>query len=200
MIGGVVHRLLKLPGVWLLVSLAFLCGIFLIFTSLWIKPYMNGQSALVQGEYDESLENFARAEQRFQGFQPASRFFPDAYAATYANQFYILYQRGEYDALLEKAASSPALAPVHYWTGCALFRRASQVTEVQEQIAWLERAAEEFHSVLELEPANWDAKYNYELSKRLIDELKDEEETPPQILELLIPRPRQGEQPFQQTG
>ena len=194
------HRILKVPGVWLLMSLSIFCGIFLIAFSLWIKPYLNGQQALSLGIYDESLESFAMAEQRFQSFEMARQFFPDAYMATLANQFYMLYQLDDYDALLEKAASSPVLAPIHFWTGCALFRRAGQTTEVQEQIVWLERAAGEFHSVLELDSGNWDAKYNYELSRRLIEELKDEDETPPQMLELLLPKPRQGEQNFRQTG
>ena len=90
MIGGVVHRILKVPGVWLLMSVALLCGSFLVVISLWIKPYLHGQQTLSQGTYDESLASFARAEQRFQGIALARQFFPDAYKATLANQFYIL--------------------------------------------------------------------------------------------------------------
>jgi tetratricopeptide (TPR) repeat protein len=196
----VVQDRLKIPGIWLAIVIAFLFGLSLLAISFWIRPYITGQQALLEGEYQNSLDAFARAEQRFNNFGITRQIFPEAYQTSVANQFYILYQTGEYDALLEKTASSPLLAPVHYWTGCALFRRAGSVTDAQERLAWLERAADEFRSALELEPDNWDAKYNYELSMRLIAELKDEDKPPPQILEILRPRPRQGDQPFRQTG
>ena len=181
-------------------SVTFLCGLSFILLSLWLNPYMDAQQAFEHESYNESLEDFDRAEQRFESFGFAKLFLPDVYSATLQNQCYILYQLGEYDALLEKSSSSPVMAPIHYWAGCALFRRASEFNEPQEQIAWLQRASEEFLSVLKFEPENWDAKYNYELTNRLIDSLKNEDESPPQVLEILRPRPRQGEQPFRQTG
>jgi hypothetical protein len=195
-----VHRILKIPAVWFVMSVTFLCGLSFILLSLWLNPYMDAQQAFEHESYNESLEDFDRAEQRFESFGFAKLFLPDVYSATLQNQFYILYQLGEYDALLEKSSSSPVMAPIHYWAGCALFRRASEFNEPQEQIAWLQRASEEFLSVLKFEPENWDAKYNYELTNRLIDSLKNEDESPPQVLEILRPRPRQGEQPFRQTG
>jgi tetratricopeptide (TPR) repeat protein len=195
-----VHQILKLPAVWLVLSMGVVCGLGLIVLSFWTAPYTDGQQALKQEMYKESLDYFEKAEGRFESLSLAKYFLPDTYHATLANQFYILYQLGDYDTLLEKAASSPLLAPIHYWTGCTLFRRAGQLSEPQEQIAWLEKASSEFLNVLKFEPENWDAKYNYELTNRLIDDLKDEKETPPQMLEILRPRPRQGEQPLRQTG
>ncbi len=81
-----------------------------------------------------------------------------------------------------------------------LFRRAGNETEVQAQISWLQRASDEFYNALKIEPDNWDTKYNYELTERLIKDLQNEDESPPQIMELLRPRPRQGEVPSRISG
>lgn len=177
-----------------------LAGVILLVTSIWTGPVNDGRRMLAAGDLEQGLEQFSLAEQRFEGFGPAKQVLSDDYVAAVGNQFYILYQLGKFDELLEKAASSPVFSPVHFWTGCALFRRAGTETEVQAQIAWLERASEEFKQVLRLEPDNWDAKYNFELTRHIIASLRDEDEPPPQMLELLRPRPRQGEVDFQQTG
>ena len=193
-------RILNSPGFWLAMVLIFIFGILLMITSIWLSPIADAEAAMNKNDLQEGLINYSHAEQRFDNFSFAKQLFSDEYAETVANQFYILYELGRYDELLEKAASSPLLADVHFWTGCALFRRSGSETEVQAQISWLERASDEFYSALKLEPDNWDAKYNYELAEHIINELKDEEKPPPQVLELLLPRPRQGEEPSRISG
>ena len=55
--------------------------------------------------------------------------------------------------------------------------------------------------MLELEPQNWDAIYNYELTKRLFEELRKKPKTPPkQLLELLRPQPKEGNKPVKRIG
>jgi len=196
-----VHRLFKFPAVWLIVSILFLSGLLLINFSSWIEPYIQGQQKLNQENYTESLKYFDQASERFASSDIAKKILPDIYTAIWGNQFHILYQLGDYDTLFEKVSTSPISASIHHWTGCAFFRRAGEHSDdAREQIVWLERASGEFLSVLKLEPENWNAKYNFELTNRLIDGLKNEEEAPPQILEILLPRPRQGEQPSRLTG
>lgn len=180
--------------------LVFIFGISLMMISIWLDPYDDARESLDAGYLEESLVLFSSMEQRFNSITVARQFFPEIYYNCIANQFSILYSLEQYDELLEKSATSPVLADVHFWTGNTLFRQAGSITDVQEQVAWLERAGEEFQNVIEIEPENWDAKFNFELTNRLIDELKEEKETPPQMLEILRPRPRQGEQKFQQTG
>ena len=194
------NQLLKNPAVVLSLCLTFIFGICLIFLSVWMSPYHEAMAGMKSGNLDESLELFRKAENRFESFPVIKQFFPEAYEESVSNQFYILYTTERYDDLLEKSATSPLLADVHFWTGNTLFRRAGKLTDPQEQVAWLERASEEFLNMLKLEPDNWNAKFNFELTNRLIDELKEEKETPPQMLEILRPRPRPGEQPFRQTG
>ena len=165
-------------------------GISLLLMSIWLSPVTKGQQAVQQGELQRGAEYFNIAEKRFDKIEFAKHLFSDAYTTAVVNQFRVLYELGEYEKLLQKAATSPVMAPVHFWTGCALFRRAGNETEAQAQIAWLERASEEFSTALRITPEDWDTKYNYELTERLIAELRDEEESPPQIIEILRPLPR----------
>jgi tetratricopeptide (TPR) repeat protein len=195
-----VHRIFNSPGFWLTIFISFVFGMILMISSVWLSPIADAETAMQNNDLQTGLSDYSRAEARFDNFSFTKQLFPEEYVQSVANQFYILYELGRYDEMLEKAASSPVFADVHFWTGCALFRRAGSETDVQAQISWLERASGEFFSALKLEPDNWDVKYNYELTERLISELKDEDESPPQVLELLRPRPRQGEEPSRKSG
>lgn len=194
------HRFLNSPSFWLIIFLSFVFSILLMTTSLWLSPLADAEAAMQVNDLETGFANYSRVEQRFDNLSFAKQLFPDEYAESVSNQFFILYELGRYDELLEKAASSPVFSDVHFWTGCALFRRAGSETDVQAQISWLQRASDEFYNALKLEPDNWDAKYNYELAERIINELQDKDESPPQVLELLLPRPRQGEAPSRISG
>lgn len=194
------NQFLKQPAVILSLCVTFLIGISLMVISIWLRPYHQAMDSLQAGALEESLERFTIVESRFDAITLARQIFPEVYSDSIANQFYILYTLHRYDDLLEKSATSPVQADVHLWAGNTLFRRTGNLNEPQEQVAWLERASEEYRKAIELAPDDWNAKYNYELTNRLIDELKEEKETPPQMLEIIRPRPLQGEEPFKQTG
>ncbi len=194
------NQFLKQPAVVLSLCLIFILGVCLLVISIWLRPYHQAMDSLQAGEMEQSLEHFATVESRFDSITVARQVFPEVYSDSIANQFYILYTMRRHDELLEKSATSPVLADVHFWTGNTYFRRTGNLDDPQEQVAWLERASDEYRKAIELAPDDWNAKFNYELTNRLIDELKEEKETPPQMMEILRPRPQQGEQPFQQTG
>lgn len=194
------NQLLKQPAAILSLCLIFIFGICLLVVSVWLRPYHQAMDSLHAGALEESFELFVTVESRFDSITLARQVFPEIYFDSIASQFYILYTLGNYDDLLEKSATSPVLADVHFWTGNTLFRRTGNLDEPQEQVAWLERASDEYRKAIELAPDDWNSKFNYEMTNKLIDELKEEKETPPQIMEILRPRPQQGEKPFQQTG
>ena len=195
------RRLLDSSGFWALMSLALLAGLVLIGASAWLSPLAEGERELRGGRLEQALEMFAAAETRFDRLPASRQLLPAAYEASQTNQLSVLYRLGRHDALIEKAATSVPRAAVHFWAGCALFNKATDEDEADARIGWLERAAEEFEKALEMDPADWDTKFNYELTERLIAELRKKPETPPnQLIQLLRPKPKEGEQTPRCTG
>ncbi len=178
----------------------FICGILLLVLSIWLSPISNAEEAAVEQDYERALENYALAEARFNQLGFTRQLFPAAYDAVITNQLRILYQQDELDSLLEMAAAHSGNAAARFWSGSALFARAVAQTEKEAMVAWLGRAKEEFRSALELVPSDWDTKYNLELTERLLAELRDKPTPPDQILELLRPKPKEGQPPSRPVG
>lgn len=195
------RRLLNSYAFWGMMVFTLLCGISLVIFSVWINPLAKGDRAFAEGQLETALQHFAVAESRFNNIQIAQQLLPNAYMASQANQFHILYLLGEYDTLFEKTVSDSAQAAAYFWVGSASFNLAVEQTEPDSKIVWFERAVVEFRSALELSPDSWDIKYNYELAEHLLAELKEEAEPPPtELPELLRPQPQEGELPFQPLG
>ena len=195
------RRLLDSSGFWALMSLALLGGLALVGTSAWLSPLAAGDRAIREGRLEQALEAFAAAEARFDRLPATRQLLPAAYATSQTNQLWVLYRLERYDALIEKAATHLPGGPVHFWAGCALFNKATEEDEAEARIGWLERAAEEFEKALEMNPGDWDTKFNYELTVRLVAELRKKPDTPPsELIQLLRPKPKEGEQTPRRTG
>ena len=195
------RRWLDGSGLWPALLLALVCGLGLIGAAAWLRPLEQGRVAAAAGRLEQAKEFFATAEARFDRFPLSQLVFPSAYAASQANQLWLLYRLGEHDALLEKAPSSVPQAQAHFWSGCALFSRAADEVEAQARVGWLSRASEEFRKALVLAPDDWDVKYDYELTERLLAQLRKDPEKPPKLLlQLLRPKPREGRSPSRRTG
>jgi tetratricopeptide (TPR) repeat protein len=189
------------PAVWLLSVLALVAGLGLVALSAWGRPIADGRRAADAGRLDEALAHYASGEARFNRVPFTKQLLPAVYHGTIANQLLLHYQLRNYDDLLEKAATSPSIAPVHFWAGSALFVKARDEEEPEIRLSWLGRAVEEFRQALELAPDDWDTKYNYELTSRLLDELRKQPKTPPkQMLQLLRPEPKTGGRPPRRVG
>jgi tetratricopeptide (TPR) repeat protein len=195
------RRLLDSSGFWVAMLLALFCGLGLLVGAAWLAPLREGQAAVDAGRLEVALERFAAAEARFDGVPLSKQVLPTAYTSSQANQLWVLYQLGDHEALLEKASLSVARAPIHFWAGCALFVKATEEVEAEARIGWFSRASEEFRKALELEPDDWDIKYNYELTERLLAILRDKPEEPPsELLQLLRPEPKEGQRPVRRVG
>lgn len=178
----------------------FIAGVALLAVSFWLRPARVAEEFALQQDYDRALEYLAVAEGRFNRLTIAQKIFADTYNAVLTNQFRLLYRQEKLDQLLELAAAHSENAAARFWSGSALFARGVAETAKEAQIAWLGRAREEFRNALQLAPQDWDAKYNYELTERLLAELRDKPTPPEQMLELLRPRPKQGEPPSRPVG
>jgi hypothetical protein len=184
-------RLTVSPLVAVVATAAFVCGAVLIAVAVWSRPITDGAAAARSGHLEQALERYAAAERRFDAIPITKRLLPTAYRATVANQLQVQYLLGKYDTVIEKAASSLSAAPVHFWAGCALFEKGRVAQKRDERVIWLNRAEEEFKKSLERQPADWDTKFNYELTRRLLIELREHRKPPPkQLLPLLRQLPR----------
>jgi hypothetical protein len=193
-------RLLNSTGLRVVMVLSFVCGVGLLLFSLWLSPLAKAERAALQQDYIQALEYYAVAESRFDQFGFARQLLPSSYDSIITNRLRILYRLDELDKLIEMAAVHSGHAGSRFWSGSALFAKAIAQTEKEAQVAWLGRAREEFRSALELVPNDWDTKYNYELTERLLAELRDKPSPPEQILELLRPKPKEGEPPSRPVG
>lgn len=195
------HRWLDGSGVWAAFLLALVSGLGLLAGAAWLRPLEEGRVAAEEGRLEEALARSAEAEARFDRVPLSKQLLPSAHAASQANQLWVLYRLGRHDALLEKAAVGVPQAPAHFWSGCALFTRAMEEVEAEARIGWLSRASEEFRKALALAPDDWDVKYDYELTERLLAQLrKDPEKPPKELLQLLRPKPKQGRGPAPRVG
>jgi tetratricopeptide (TPR) repeat protein len=171
--------------------LAFVCGLGLLAFAWWTQPLAEAFEAGRAGDGDRALERYAAAESRFATASFTKQALSSAYQAAIANQLQLQYGFGRYDEVIEQAALSPSTAPIHFWAGCALFEKARAEQKRDQRITWLNRAAEEFRKTLEREPDDWDAKFNYELSRQLLSEMREEKTAKPdKILPLLRPQPQ----------
>ena len=193
------HRPFRNPVFWAGTAVTLAAGIALLGLWAWLRPLSLGEAAAREGRLDVALEYFTAAESRLDRTWLRG-LVPGAYEASRVNQFRILYQLGEFDRLQALASAGPDRAPEHFWAGAALYRLAMAESEKDARLAWLRRAGDEFYDALKLAPDQWDHKYNYELTERLIAALEDEEEPPPQTLELLRPKPREGDPPTPPAG
>jgi hypothetical protein len=84
-----------------------------------------------------------------------------------------------------------------------MFARAAAEEGAESRLQWFERAETEFRSALSAAPADWDTKFNYELTRSLLNRLREEPDTPRRLLfELIRPQsPRSGgTAPARRTG
>jgi hypothetical protein len=187
--------------IWTLAIVAFAAGVALAWLATWQRPFLDAERAAAAGDWPQALEQYAAAEARFNQWPVTQRLFPDTYRTAVANQLAAQYRLGNLDGVLAKAEVVPATAATHFWTGSALFAKSQAEQSGEARLGWIGRASDEFKAALELEPDSWDVIYNYELTKRLFDELKKKPKTPPkQLLELLRPQPKEGPRPVKKAG
>lgn len=192
----------RIPGSVVVLSvLALVAGIALLLAAFWLAPFATAEAADRGGNLDDALKYYAASEKRFEAVPATKRVLPTVFDASQANQVRVLYLMSQFDAAIEKAGSSGATHGVHFWTGCSLFQKAHLEEKDEARLGWLSRAEEEFHKALEIAPDDWDTRYNYELTRRLLAELRKQPKTPPkQMMQLLRPQPKTGNQPAKRIG
>lgn len=172
------------------VILAVMAGTAALAYALWSKPLLDAEASLAAGNRDGALAAYARAEERFKRFPVAQRVLPRDYALSVTNQLALLYRNGNHDAVIAKAEEAPPGATPRVWAGSALFALASAEARSDARVVLLSRAQAEFRQALEQSPDDWDTKYNYEVTAKLVDALRKKPVVEPDTLMQLV-RPQQ---------
>lgn len=188
------------PAVTGVVLVALIAGGGAVAYAWWTRPLLEADRALAAGDERAALDRYARAEARLTRFRLIRFVLARDYARAAHNQLALLYQTGEYGAVLEKAQSAPPGAAPRFWAGAALLARAAAEPSPDARLGWLNRAEEELRQALAAAPDDWDTKHNYEVAARLAAELRtDPKKKPGAPIQLLRPQPRQA-QPGRRAG
>ena len=181
-------------GTFAMAVLAVLAGGALLWLATWISPLVAADTAVREGRLTDGLNEFKTAESRLSQIPALQQVAPALLGSVQANQVRLLYQMQRYDEAIEKAGDSTSVHGTHFWSGCAMFARAAAEERGETRLEWFERAEGEFRTALSAAPDDWDTKYNYELTRSLLNRLREEPETPRRLLfELLRPQsPRSG--------
>jgi hypothetical protein len=181
--------------------LALLAGLTLLGYTHWIEPLTSADRALETGDYETALADYGRAQARFASWPVMRQVRPTDYHRLVSNQLAAMYRLGDFDGTIEKAQETPSVPDAHFWSGLALYIKGADEEEADARLAWISRAEEEFRSALQGAPDDWDAKFNFELANRLAEELRKKPKTPPkQPIQVLRPKPKEGNQPAKRVG
>jgi hypothetical protein len=173
-----------------LLALALLTGGMLLAYARWTRPASDADTALADGQFERALAGYAATEARFDDWPVTRQVFVADYDRVVFNELWLLYRLGRYDDTIDKAERAPAGASPHFWSGCALVRKAIGEKKPEARLGWLSRAEDELRHAVEAAPNDWDTKVNFELTSRLAAELRKQPKTPPaQLMELLRPPP-----------
>jgi hypothetical protein len=185
----------------LLSSVAFAAGLGLLALGAALAPLAEARRARDDGRLDRALAQYTLAAQRLAPFATVHRSLGQLHDRARAGRLAMLYRLGRYDALLEAAAAGPPTAETRFWSGCAYFQKAEAERQADSRLDWLARAEEAFRGALELDPNLWDAKVDYELTRRLQERLRNDPTLrPTQLMPLLRPQPRTAPPTGRRTG
>ena len=178
---------MKALGTFILVLL-LLAGVALVGYSRWTGVVADADSALAAGRLEEALAAYERADAQFARVPAATQLLRREHARVAANRLWVLYALKRYDDTIDAAEQAPLEAAPQFWSGCAYFEKAVAEKQPEARLGWLVRAEEQFRKAVEAAPADWDTKFNYEMTTRLAAELRKNPKTPPsQMMQLLRP-------------
>jgi hypothetical protein len=186
-----------------LALVAVLAGGALLWAASWLAPLSEADAAVREGRLSDGLNAYRTAEARLTRIPALQQLAPTLFGSVQSNQVRLLYQMQRYDEAVEKANDSTGAGATHFWSGCALFARASAEERAESRLDWFERAEAEFRAAVGAAPSDWDSKFNYELTRTLLNRLREQPDTPRRLLfELIRPQsPRSGgTAPARRTG
>ncbi len=169
-------------------SVLLLVGAGLFVAGWWLHPIVDAQRAAREGRLEQALASYGRAERRFASTPLARRLAPSLYDLVVTNELSILYTLKRYDEVIDKAGATGTRGS-SFWAGCALFTKGDLAAlSPDKRMTWLSEAQEQFRRAVENAPSDFDAKFNYEVTTKLIAGVEKAPNAPkPADLNLLTP-------------
>jgi len=166
-----------------LAALSF-AGLILLAVSLvllsygrWVHGILEGNRALANGDNATALQAYDVATRRLNRWPSMSKL--PGYRQLVFNRARALYAANESEELTRmleaEAVRVPSLAEdseYHFWIGNVQFRQAIAQKDKQVLQAGLQQAAESYRRSLAAAPGDWDAKYDYERTIHLLDDMR----------------------------
>jgi hypothetical protein len=154
----------------------------------WLSPILDAQQAAREGRLQQAVASYAVAEKRFASMPLVKRVLPNLYDMVVTNELRVLYTLKQYDEVIDKAGAT-ATRGGNFWAGCALFAKGDlALMTPDKRMKWLSEAQEEFRRAVQNAPSDFDAKFNYEVTTRVIAGARRAPKTPrPTDLNLLTP-------------
>jgi hypothetical protein len=165
-------RLSRIVAVPAIAAIAI--GVLLSAVGFWLGPIAAAERAMMAGDLDRAVQQYAAGRRRLDWIPLGRTLFPRLNELVTGNELSLQYALRRYDRILEATSREASVASTSFWAGCALFDKAIVEVDPETRVEMMSRAHEAFRGVLELVPDDWDAKFNYELSGRLLNILKEQ--------------------------
>lgn len=154
-----------------------LSGVALAYAS-WLRGIERSNQFLAEGNTAASLQGYDKALRTVAVLPSSIRIVLAGYRELIYNRARALYVAQRPDELTRFLESQSAVAPqladdaeYQYWIGNVQFNNATAQKDKQQVQSGLQQAAESYRRALAAAPGDWDAKYNYELTSRLLEGL-----------------------------
>ncbi len=183
-----------------LIVLLLLAGAVLIGYARWTASIDAADAALADGRFDQAIAGYTAAEARYDSVPAVRQAATVEYDRAMENHLLALYRLKRYDDVIDLAQKAPQEARPHFWSGTALFEKATAEEKPDARLGWLSRAEDEFRKAVEASPSDWDTKYDFELTTRLAAELRKQPNTPPKQLMQLLRPPTAGQKNPRKVG
>jgi len=165
----------------------FVLGALLIGAGWTLRPIGEAQAAVQDGRLLQGLQSYSAAERRLTEIPLATRVAPAWYDAVVTNELALMYALKRYDDVIDKSGATGARG-AKFWAGCALFVKADLEDAPEKRMALLSEALSAFRDAIQASPADFDAKYNYEVTSKLIAHVRqDPNAERPKDLNLVTP-------------
>jgi hypothetical protein len=188
-------------GLFVVCALLLMVGVLCLGASWWLRPIAEAEQAMSVGASERAVERYAAAHERFDRVPITKIIFPGVYDLVIANELSLLYSLQRYDEVIEKAGAEDANEAAPFWEGCALFDKGLMEEKPEARVGWISQAHQQFRRALDVASNDWDAKFNYELTGRLIGGLQKQPQAPGQdMMKLLRESPKAEHQPVRKVG